>query len=101
MIKIFNPLWIKDDRTCFSISQWNFDKEKGDKVSVIVYNGNKIAGEGEISKKEWIKTAKLKESKVVYRPNEPLVFYYNVLKFIKQPTAQEKFMENVGRGVYG
>lgn len=93
-IKIFNPIWIKDNLAYFSISQWNFEKaDKQGNLDIKVYSGDKLAGEGTINKKNWIKTAKLKEKKVVYRPDDPMVYYYNILAFKKPKTEEDKLRE--------
>ena len=88
-IKIFNPIYITDTYAFISLSDWNFAKEKSDEIDVMVMNGNSVAGTGTISKKQWIKTAKLKEKVVKLRPDDPMTFYYNNLVF-KQPETEEE-----------
>jgi hypothetical protein len=83
MLKIFNPIWVNETSSYFSISKWNF-KELADNngnLEVYIYQGGKLMGQGIVNKKQWIKTKKLRESKVVYRPDDPMVYYYNIMKF--------------------
>ena len=93
MIRIFNPIWARHNCAYFSISQWNLDKEKNDDVVVEVCSGNKVIGTGTINKKQWIKTARQKEKKIVFRPHEPLVFYYNVMPLTRLETEDDKMRE--------
>lgn len=98
MIIIKKPIHFNKDNAYVSISKWSFDKEVGDSVRVAVVigediNGEYIYGKGTIGKKNWIKTAKQTEKKIVFRPNEPMIYYYNYLVFDKPKTADEIKME--------
>lgn len=100
MIKIINPIWVKDTGAYFSISKWNFQKETiPNKIEVEVYKGNKFMGKGVIDKKTWINTAKLKEKKVVFRPDDPMVYYYNTMLFVKPLTKDEELAQMFKDGV--
>jgi len=102
MIKIYNPIWVNENGAYFSISKWNFQKETNPKeIEIRVFNRQKLAGKGIIDKRKWIKTAKLKEKKIVFRPNEPLIFYYNIMRFEKSLTEEEKLKQMAQIGVFG
>ncbi len=93
MITIYNPIFLTDTYARISISDWNFNREPNDEVEIVVMKGNEIAGKSIISKKNWIKTAKLVEEKVKLRPTEPMKFYYNDLVFLKEKSEDEKLEE--------
>jgi hypothetical protein len=102
MIKIYSPIWVNENGAYFSISKWNFQKETNLKeIEIRVYNGQKLAGKGTIDKRKWIKTAKLKEKKIVFRPEEPLIFYYNIMKFEKPLSEEENLKQMAQSGVFG
>lgn len=102
-LKIYNPIFVKENYARISISQWSFDKlaDKDGNLKVIVYNGDKIAGQGIVNKQQWIKTSKLIESKVVYRPNEPMIYYYNNLVFEPIKTKEDELKNLSQIGVFG
>lgn len=94
MIKIYNPIWVNKNGAYFSISKWNFQKEPDPKeIRVEVWQGKKVVGQGIINKSQWIKTAKLKEKKIIFKPDDPMVFYYNILFFPKPKTEEDKWRD--------
>ena len=99
MIKIYHPIWKKENCAYFSLSKWNLDKEKGDEVLVEVYDGNKAIGHGTISKKQWIRTAKQKEKKVVFRPDDPMIYYYNTMNFKQKLSPEEESLRMIKEGI--
>jgi hypothetical protein len=90
MIKITNPIWATENGAYLSISKWNFDNEGTENVVVKVYKDKKFIGKATINRKNWVKTAKQKEKKVVFRPDDPMIYYYNNVLFEKPLTEDEK-----------
>mgnify|MGYP001564390244 CR=1 FL=1 len=95
-LTIYNPIFLEPTYARISISKWNFDKlaDKDGNLLVVVKNGDKIAGQGMVNKQKWIKTAKLKEKKVVFRPQEPMEYYHNNLPFEQPKTEEDTAKEN-------
>lgn len=90
MIKIFRPIFVKPTYAYLSLSDYYLGREKGKEVEVEVYNGEKLVGKSIINKEKWIRTCKFKESVVKLRPEEPMIFYYNFLRFNQPKTAEKK-----------
>jgi len=96
------PIHLEQTYAYISITNWNFEKlaDKNGDLKVNVYKDGKLAGWGIANKKDWIRTCKLKEEKIVYRPDEPLKFYYNNLGFKKEPTEEEHLEELAKAGTF-
>ena len=95
ILEIKLPIWVKDNMAYVSISDYTFKKmaDKEGNLKVKVYQGSIFKGKGIINQKNWIKTAKDKQERVFYRPDEPIKFYYNIISFIKPQTEEEKMIE--------
>lgn len=102
-LRIYNPIFIKPTYARLSISKWNFDKlvDKDGNLRVIVYDKNKVVGWGIVNKQKWIKTNKFKEEKIVYRPDEPMIYYYNNLSFEKPKTEEDELKKLAKAKVFG
>ena len=83
LLKIYNPIRVENGKAYFSLSSYNFRRCNNGtgKIKVRVYNGKEIAGEGIIDIKSWIKNCVEKQKKIMYRANEPMIYYFNFLQF--------------------
>ena len=99
---IRNPVWIRDNIAYFSISDYTF-QQKADaegNLRVGVFKDDKLVGWNIVNSKDWIRTNKQKESKIVYRPNEPLNFFYNTM-LLRTPLSAEALQEQRDRELLG
>jgi hypothetical protein len=92
---IYNPKSFNTESAFISLSDWQFRKnaDKKGNMFVEVMSGDKLIGQGWANKKEWIKTNKGKYEQVYYRPDEPIKFFWNYLRFEKPKTKEEKDRE--------
>lgn len=101
-ITIHKPIYTTDNSAYCSISKWQFGKSfnTNEDVMVIVLKDDIEIGRGLVKPKQWVKTAKLKEEEVIYRPDEPMEFYYNYVKFepkkSKEQLEYEEFKKYLG-----
>jgi len=103
MYEIDKPVWIKGMVAHFSLSDYTFKKyAKRGKLGVKVLKDNIPIGTCEVDQAKWIRTAKEVIPKVYYRPDEPIMFYYNTAKLEpieKQMTPEERSDYNVKMGI--
>jgi len=101
-LRIKNAVFIRPTYAYISISDYYLNKlmDLQGNLKVIVYDGDKIAGQGIINSRQWIKTAKYHESVVKLRPDEPLTFWYNNILFKQPQTTEEHLKELAQAGTF-
>ena len=83
LIEIYNPIKADKDKAYFSLTDWNIKRSDNGsgKIRVKVHSGNKVLGEGIIDTKNWKKTCWEKVKKIEKRPEEPITYYFNEMRF--------------------
>ena len=85
---IKKPIYVKNNRAYFAISDWNFDQlcTKSGQLHVEVYWNGEYQGYNIVQRGKWKRDHLHKESVVKLEPDDPMIFYYGIMALIPPPS---------------